>query len=40
LWDEDSLGNIMMTCITMHNMIVEDGRGDEDDLNYEHMGER
>jgi hypothetical protein len=24
VWDEDSLGNIMMSCITMHNMIVED----------------
>jgi hypothetical protein len=22
LWDEESLGNIMMACITMHNMIV------------------
>jgi hypothetical protein len=26
LWDEDLLGNIIMTCITMHNMIVEDER--------------
>jgi hypothetical protein len=24
LWDENSLGNIMMACITMHNLIVED----------------
>jgi hypothetical protein len=24
LWDEDTLHDIMMACIIMHNMIVED----------------
>jgi hypothetical protein len=33
LWDEDSLGNIMMPCIIMHNTIVEDEFEEEDDLN-------
>jgi hypothetical protein len=40
LWDEDSLGNIMMVCIIMHNMIVEDKFAEKDDLNYDHMGEK
>jgi hypothetical protein len=39
LWDEDSLGNIMMACITMHNMIVEDEL-EEEDFNYEQIGEK
>jgi hypothetical protein len=36
LWDEDSLGNRMMTCIIVHNMIVKD----ESDFNYDQMGEK
>jgi hypothetical protein len=40
LWDEDSLGKIMMTYIIMHNMIVEDEVEEEDDLNYDHMVEK
>jgi len=50
LWDEDTLHNIMMACIIMHNMIVEDEREEQydykfDDMgqyvcNYEDMGER
>jgi hypothetical protein len=39
LWDEDSLGKIMMAYIIMHNMIVED-EIEEDDLNYDHMVEK
>jgi hypothetical protein len=40
LWDEDSLGNITMACITMHNMIVEDEQNEEEDFRYDHMGEK
>jgi hypothetical protein len=38
LWDEESLGNIMIACITMYNMIDEDEQEDEVDFSYEHMG--
>ena len=40
LWDEDTLGEIMNACIIMHNMIVEDEGDDEDDFNYDDMGEK
>jgi hypothetical protein len=40
LWDENSLGNIMMTYITMYTMIVEDERDEDEDFNYEQMGEK
>jgi hypothetical protein len=40
LWDEESIENIMMTCITMHNMIVEDEQDEEDDFMYDYMGEK
>ena len=49
LWDEETLHNIMMACIIMHNMIVEDERDNYDYnfddkgqyvCNYEDMGER
>jgi hypothetical protein len=30
----------MMACIIMHNTIVEDEFEEEDDLNYDHMGEK
>jgi hypothetical protein len=40
LWDEDSLGNIMMAYVIMHNMIVEDEVEEDDDLNYDHIGEK
>jgi hypothetical protein len=39
LWDEDSVEYIMMACIIMHNMIVEDERDEKDDFSYEYMGE-
>ena len=41
LWDEETLHNIMMACIIMHNMIVEDERDeytDEYDCDYDDMG--
>jgi hypothetical protein len=40
LWDEHTLGLIMRACIIMHNMIVEDEREDEDDFNYDGVGEK
>jgi hypothetical protein len=40
LWDENSLGNIMMACIIMYNMIVEDESEENNDFNYDQMGER
>jgi hypothetical protein len=40
LWDEEFIGNIMMTCITMHNMIVGDEQDEEDDFMYDYMGEK
>ena len=49
LWDEVTLHNIMMACIIMHNIIVEDERDNYDYnfddkgqyvCNYEDMGER
>jgi hypothetical protein len=39
-WDEETLGQIMRACVIMHNMIVEDERGQEDDLNFDGMGEK
>jgi hypothetical protein len=30
----------MMSCITMHNMIVEDEVDEEDDFIYDQMGEK
>jgi hypothetical protein len=40
LWDEKLLKNIMIAYIIMHNMIVEDERDKEADLNYDEMGEK
>jgi hypothetical protein len=40
LWDEDSLRNIMMACIIMHNMIVEDESEEDNGFNYDQMGGR
>ncbi|CAL1354785.1 unnamed protein product [Linum trigynum] len=42
LWDVQTLGNIMLTCIIMHNMIVEDQRfeyGDGEEVNIEYENE-
>ncbi|XP_074318857.1 uncharacterized protein LOC141655690 [Silene latifolia] len=35
LWDRANMGNVLMACIIMHNMIVEDER--ETYLNYENI---
>ena len=40
LWDEDTLRDIMNACVIMHNMIVEDEGVDEDDFNYDDIGEK
>jgi hypothetical protein len=37
LCDDDSIGNIMMAYITMHNMVVED---EQDNFRYDYMGEK
>nr|XP_034569929.1 putative nuclease HARBI1 [Setaria viridis] len=39
-WDEATLRQIMRACVIMHNMIVEDERDEEDDLNYDGVGEK
>ncbi|XP_020400181.1 uncharacterized protein [Zea mays] len=42
LWDEDTLHDIMMACIILHNMIVEDERdeyGGEQVYNFDDMGQ-
>ena len=28
----------MTACVIMHNMIIEDERGEPEDFNYEHVG--
>jgi hypothetical protein len=38
-WDQEILWYIMMACVIMHNMIIEDERGEEHhDYDYEHVG--
>nr|XP_034580678.1 uncharacterized protein LOC117843998 [Setaria viridis] len=39
-WDEGTLGQTMRACVIMHNMIVEDEGDEEDDLNYDGVGEK
>jgi hypothetical protein len=41
MWDKATLRQIMITCVIMHNMIVEDERSkDEDeDVHYEGVGQ-
>jgi hypothetical protein len=42
MWDEDTLHDIMMACIILHNMIVEDERdeyGGEQFYNFDDMGQ-
>jgi hypothetical protein len=38
-WDDDTLSLIMRACVIMHNMIIEDERDEEDDFNYDVVGE-
>ena len=38
-WDDDMLSLIMRACVIMHNMIIEDERDEEDDFNYDVVGE-
>jgi len=37
-WDKKTLWRIMTVCVIMHNMIIEDERGQPEDFNYEHVG--
>jgi hypothetical protein len=39
LWDEATLSNIMIACIIMHNMIIEDEERVDPDERFEHGGE-
>ncbi|CAO2047698.1 unnamed protein product [Urochloa humidicola] len=39
-WDQETLWYIMTACVIMHNMIIEDERGQEEDFVYDHMGKR
>ena len=36
-WSKEKLHRIMRTCIILYNMIVEDERGSEEDLQYEQI---
>jgi len=38
-WDDDTLSLIMRACVIMHNKIIEDERDEEDDFNYDVVGE-
>jgi hypothetical protein len=42
-WDKNTLREIMNACIIMHNMIVEDERDEDDEVNevirYDDVGE-
>ncbi|XP_062180633.1 uncharacterized protein LOC133885025 [Phragmites australis] len=38
LWDQKMLWQIMTTCVIMHNMIIENERGQEEDFEYENVG--
>ena len=38
-WDDDTLSLITRACVIMHNMIIEDERDEEDDFNYDVVGE-
>ncbi|XP_062213629.1 uncharacterized protein LOC133914557 [Phragmites australis] len=38
-WDQDILGQIMTACVIMHNMIIEDERGETQDLQFDGLGE-
>ncbi|XP_062205215.1 uncharacterized protein LOC133907222 [Phragmites australis] len=41
VWDQSTLHNIMITCVIMHNMIIEDERGGADvEEVYDYMGEK
>ena len=37
--DDDTLSLITRACVIMHNMIIEDERDEEDDFNYDVVGE-
>ena len=40
-WDKDTLREIMTTCVIMHNMIIEDERNEDEDvdIHYEGVGQ-
>jgi len=38
-WDKETLREIMTACIIMHNMIIEDERDEDDDFQYDSVGQ-
>ena len=38
-WDKATLRDIMIACIIMHNMIVEDERNEDEDFRYDGVGQ-
>lgn len=38
-WDKDTLRQIMIACVIMHNMIVEDERDEDEQMQYEYVGQ-
>ncbi|XP_062186025.1 uncharacterized protein LOC133889569 [Phragmites australis] len=38
-WDKDTLRQIMIACVIMHNMIVEDERDEDEQMQYEYAGQ-
>ena len=40
-WDKDTLREIMTACVIMHNMIIEDERNEDEDvdIHYEGVGQ-
>ncbi|CAN6204894.1 unnamed protein product [Urochloa humidicola] len=39
-WDQKTLWQIMTACVIMHNMIIEDERGQQPDFRYEYVGKK
>ncbi|TVU02867.1 hypothetical protein EJB05_51609, partial [Eragrostis curvula] len=39
-WDQKTLWMIMTACVIMHNMIIEDERGEDVEYDYEGMGRK
>ena len=37
-WNREQLGNIMTACIIMHNMIIEDEKGDATNISFDNIG--
>ncbi|XP_062230040.1 uncharacterized protein LOC133927596 [Phragmites australis] len=40
IWKQNTLHNIMTACVIMHNMIIENERGSDQEEVYDYMGEK